>query len=427
MSRIGEIAFQSASAEGWFESLLIDLSSRLMGLPAGAVDSIVVELQDKLCRYLDLDSSMLWQRGSRAAGELELTHAYQLGVLKLEQKPGDGLDAASFFPWIWQHIQRGEQVVVSSLEQLPWDAAGDREALRSCGIQSIVVIPLRIAQELLGILTFAAMQETRKWPPSVVRRLELVAHLLANALARKQAAQSLKEAGSASDEASRVAEVAQQNEAEWAAQELCGRLIKSQDEHRARLARELHDDVTQRLAQIALDIARFTHQASLSEAEEKLMRGAGDALVRLSRDVHALSYNLHPSLLIEMGLEEALNAECEKFSQKKSIAVEVRLRELPGTIVRDKAVAIFRIVQEALNNSARHGRASSIEVVLRGFSGGLELTIRDNGVGFDPSRRRSTPSLGLASMRERARMQNGTFAVESEAGRGTLITAWMPN
>jgi signal transduction histidine kinase len=281
-----------------------------------------------------------------------------------------------------------------------------------------------------------------------VRRLELMAHPFAHALARKQAALGLMEserrnqaapdprksadapcdaaAGNASDEDARLSGI-RQSEAEGMAQELCGRLIKSQDEHRAMLARELHDDVTQRIAQIAMDVARFTHQASLSEAEEKLMRGAGDALVRLSRDVHALSYNLHPSLLIEMGLEEALNEECGKFSQRKSIAVELRLRQLPGTIVRDTAVAIFRILQEALNNAARHGRASNIEVRLRGVNGGLELVIRDDGVGFDPSWKRSTPSLGLASMRERARMLNGMFAIESQPGRGTSITSWMPN
>ena len=156
------------------------------------------------------------------------------------------------------------------------------------------------------------------------------------------------------------------------------------------------------------------------------MREVREGLSRLSEDVHALSYKLHPSLLDDLGLIDALRAECERFSRREAISSEVKLRDVPESVSRDADLGLFRVTQEALRNVARHARASEVEVTLRRMDGGLQLAVRDNGAGFEPSLKRERLSLGLASMRERMRLLGGELNIESAPGCGTRIVAWVP-
>jgi signal transduction histidine kinase len=117
----------------------------------------------------------------------------------------------------------------------------------------------------------------------------------------------------------------------------------------------LHDDITQRLARIAIDVARSRTVESRAQASQSLH----GELVRLSEDVHALSYRLHPSILDDLGLAEALKAECEHISRHEPVRVEVELHEVPDELPNDVALCIFRVAQEALRNIARHARASA--------------------------------------------------------------------
>jgi signal transduction histidine kinase len=146
----------------------------------------------------------------------------------------------------------------------------------------------------------------------------------------------------------------------------------------------------------------------------------------LSEDVHALSYRLHPSILEDLGLVEALKEECNRYSQNCSIRLEVNPREIPERLPRDVALCIFRITQEALRNSARHARASEGEVHLRRLNGGLQLTVTDNGTGFDPEKPHTRTSLGHASMRQRAALLGGKVDIDSTPRHGTTIRAWVP-
>jgi PAS domain S-box-containing protein len=220
-------------------------------------------------------------------------------------------------------------------------------------------------------------------------------------------------------------DVTEQKLAEQTARELSGRLLQAQEEERARLARELHDDITQRLARLAIDAGRA--EASRDPA----IRGAAlkevrDGLVQLSEDVHSLSYRLHPSLLDDLGLADALRAECERFSRHESIPVVIQLAPLSASLPRDTGLCIFRVTQEALRNVARHSRAKSAAVSLEPFEGGLRLTVSDTGVGFNPGQQQHRHSLGLASMGERIRLRDGKLNIESAAGCGTTIVAWLP-
>jgi PAS domain S-box-containing protein len=220
-------------------------------------------------------------------------------------------------------------------------------------------------------------------------------------------------------------DISERKRVEEASRELSGRLLRAQEEERARLGRELHDDITQRLARLAIDVGRF-EQGDSTLSPTEAAREVREGLVRLSEDVHALSYRLHPALVEELGLADALRAECERFSKQHSMAVEIKLRDLPALLPRDHALALFRVAQEALRNVARHARAGHVEVTAYPMEGGLQLAIRDDGIGFDPDQNSERLSLGLASMRERMRLLEGELDIESAPGHGTTVVAWVP-
>jgi signal transduction histidine kinase len=217
----------------------------------------------------------------------------------------------------------------------------------------------------------------------------------------------------------------QRRRSEVAAYEMSGRLINAQEEERARLARELHDDVTQRLASLAIDAGREERTLSGS-AGGATIRTMREGLIRLSEDVHALSYRLHPSILEDLGLIEALKAECERFSRTCSIRLEADPRDIPERLPNEVALCLFRIAQEGLRNIVRHARASRGQVRLGRIDGGLQLVVKDDGAGFDRAQDRSRASLGHASMRQRALLLGGRVEIDSSPGQGTTIRAWVP-
>jgi signal transduction histidine kinase len=187
----------------------------------------------------------------------------------------------------------------------------------------------------------------------------------------------------------------------------------------------LHDDITQRLARLAIDAGRAEPGNGTVDSAE-MIRGVRNGLVRLSEDVHSLSYKLHPSLLDDLGLAEALKAECEQFARQDDVECEVSLGPLPGQFPREVALGLFRVTQEALRNIGRHARASHVKVTLRPLDDGLQLAIRDDGVGFTPVLKRNRTSLGLSGMKERVVLLDGELDIESAPDRGTTIVVWVP-
>jgi len=205
-------------------------------------------------------------------------------------------------------------------------------------------------------------------------------------------------------------------------QQLAGSLISAHEDERRHLARELHDDLTQRLARLAIDTGRMESAPNMSEGVRRLR----EDLVRLSEDVHAMSYRLHPSVLDDLGLVEALKAECDRVARHGEMRVVVDASAMPSALSAAASLCLFRVAQEALNNAIRHARASAVSVLLSPRSHGLELAVSDNGKGFDPSRARDHASLGLASMRERVRLLQGKLDIESTLEHGTTVVAWVP-
>ena len=207
--------------------------------------------------------------------------------------------------------------------------------------------------------------------------------------------------------------------------DLSRRLISAHEDERSRLARELHDDVSQRLAVLAIDAGRLEHAAGDAGLAAGL-RQVGEGLARLSEDVHGLAYRLHPAVLEELGLSEALRASCERLGRRGEPTIRLDLDEVPADLSKDAALCLFRVAQEALGNVIRHAGARAASVSLQVRDDGLRLAIRDDGVGFDPSSPGPRKTLGLASMRERVRLLRGTLDVDAAPGRGTSITVWLP-
>jgi len=205
-------------------------------------------------------------------------------------------------------------------------------------------------------------------------------------------------------------------------QELAGRLLTGHEGERRRLARELHDDLTQQLARLAIDAGRMESSAGAPGG----LRALREDLVRLSEVVHAMSSRLHPSVLDDLGLIEALKAECARVARQGALRVEVNASDVPEALTAEASLCLFRVAQEALSNASRHAHASAVTVLLSSRSKGLQLAVSDNGSGFDPDRPREHASLGLLSMRERVRLLQGQFTIASTPGRGTTVVAWVP-
>ncbi len=220
-----------------------------------------------------------------------------------------------------------------------------------------------------------------------------------------------------------LAQRAHRRRAEERVRALNRRLITAQEDERKSLARELHDDLSQRLARLSIDAAGLEKASGPSQSGATEIRGE---LSRMSEDVHRLAYQLHPSTLDDLGLTEALRIECDRVARLESVPVRLQAPEESPPVSRDAALGLFRIAQEALRNAVRHAGARGVDLTLEPAAAGVRLSIRDDGSGFDPGAERGRPSLGLASMRERADLFGGSLEVRSAPGRGTTVEVWAP-
>jgi signal transduction histidine kinase len=206
---------------------------------------------------------------------------------------------------------------------------------------------------------------------------------------------------------------------------LSGMLITAHEDERRHIARELHDDLSQRLARLAIDASVIDKNAS-PDTLEQAVTGLRDELGRVSEDVHDISYRLHPSLVEDLGIVTALRTECDHVRQRADVKVIENIGETNGRIPSDVALCVYRIAQEALNNATRHAKADSIELNFKPHGRTLNLVVRDDGRGFEKARLRPGEGLGLASMRERVRLLDGTLEINSKPGEGTTVSAVVP-
>jgi len=217
-----------------------------------------------------------------------------------------------------------------------------------------------------------------------------------------------------------VVDVSDRRKAEDTLRELGGRLIAAQEEERRDVARELHDDVSQRLALLSVEIEHLEHDRGHASDRGAQWKALSSAAAEIATDVHRISHRLHPSRLDALGLVAALSGLCQELFCQQSLQVRFTHLAVPRAIPGDVALCLYRIVQEALQNVIAHSGRMEAEVHLEGSGDRLLLRIADPGSGFTPERREGA-GLGLLTMRERVHSLGGDFVVQTAPGRGTRI------
>jgi signal transduction histidine kinase/ligand-binding sensor domain-containing protein len=204
------------------------------------------------------------------------------------------------------------------------------------------------------------------------------------------------------------------------------RLMKAQEQERMRIAGELHDGVMQQMLAVTMMLGTAKRRIPDGLDAKATIDKAQEKLIQVGTDIRQISHDLHPPVLQEAGLPQAVHAYCEEFSASSGTPVSCDVDEAARELSRGAALAIFRVVQEALGNAAKHAHAKRITVALKRSGGTVSLAVSDDGIGFDPTRLGTSGGMGLIMMRERASQLNGTFEFASAPGHGTTIRVVIP-
>ena len=386
-----------------FERLLSDISTAFIDLPVENVDQLINDALEQVGRFLRIDRCSLGNV-TPDSKEMVVTHMWH-------RRPVSGVQKSytiNQYPWLLSPFITGRDLYWTKSEGLPTGSEADIRLIEESGMQSFAGIPVTIAGELTACLGFSSISEQKDWNPEILQRLRHLSRIFGNALARKRAEEALLK----SQEDFRS---------------LAGKLMSVQESERRRLAREMHDDLSQRLAVLAIDIGKIEqHLKGAKDPVAEPLQSVRERLVNLSSDIHAISRQLHPSIIEDLGLIDAIKSECRSFTRREGIAVDYQTANVPPSIPPDIAISIYRIVQEGLRNTAKHAGSKELQVSLIGKDDSIHLTIKDQGTGFDLEEAEKKLGLGLVSMQERVRLIQGEISIESRAGKGTVINVRAP-
>ena len=205
------------------------------------------------------------------------------------------------------------------------------------------------------------------------------------------------------------------------------KLIEAQEHERTRIGRELHDDIGQRLAMLAIGLEQLQQESPALPAEVRSQMGElKKQTFEIAADIQSLSHELHSAKLQYLGIAAAMRGFCQEFGEQQKVEIDFQTHDLPSPVSPDTALCFFRVLQEALHNSAKHSGVRHFEVRLWGTSDEIHLTVSDPGVSFDREAAKQSRGLGLISMEERLKLVNGTLSIESQPRRGTTIHARVP-
>jgi len=203
------------------------------------------------------------------------------------------------------------------------------------------------------------------------------------------------------------------------------KLIESQEQERARIGRELHDDVSQRLALLAFELSEIQNHNDLPSEVQGRLQELHQMTSDISKGVHNLSHELHFSTLDYLGLVSGMRSWCEEYGLRQKLEIDFKSRDVPK-LPREISLCLFRVAQEALHNAAKYSGVKRIEVQLTQSSGEIHLIVNDLGKGFDIESARRKLGLGLTSMQERVRLVGGTIVIDSKLTAGTTIHVCVP-
>ena len=219
-----------------------------------------------------------------------------------------------------------------------------------------------------------------------------------------------------------LALLSSQKLAQQALEKISGQLIEAQEQERSRIARELHDDICQRLVLLSMEIQQANLAVNGSpEDTKKQLEEIGELCSEIGHDVQSLSHQLHSSILDSLGLATAIRGFCDELSKQYDVSIEFTERNVRKHLPKDVSLCLFRITQEALHNAVKYCGESQFTVELSETEDTVQLLVMDRGEGFDVEEARKGGGLGLASMQERAHLVHGAISVESRPGEGTKL------
>jgi PAS domain S-box-containing protein len=221
-------------------------------------------------------------------------------------------------------------------------------------------------------------------------------------------------------------DVTERRQAEEALSSMTRRLIEAQEQERARIGRELHDDISQRLALLAIELSQLRDMSDCPSEVRHHLQELRQTTSDISAAVHTLSHDLHSSKLEYLGAAGGMKSWCNEFSERQGMEVEFKSSGSLSSLPPEISLCLFRVLQEALHNAAKHSGAKRVEVQFQEESGEAHLIVRDSGKGFDLAAAMQDRGLGITSMQERVRLLNGTIAVDSKPMGGTTIRVCVP-
>jgi PAS domain S-box-containing protein len=214
--------------------------------------------------------------------------------------------------------------------------------------------------------------------------------------------------------------------AETALASVSRRMIKAQEKERTRIARELHDDIGQRLALLAISLAQLHQEPTNLPGARSRVGELKNQITDIASDVQALSHRLHSSKLEYLGLATAMSGFCKEFGEQQEVDINFETHDLPSTLSPEISLCFFRVLQEALHNSVKYSGVRHFEVRSWATPNEIHLTVSDFGSGFDIQAAKSGRGLGLISMEERLKILNGTLSIQSQLKLGTTVHALAP-
>jgi PAS domain S-box-containing protein len=224
-----------------------------------------------------------------------------------------------------------------------------------------------------------------------------------------------------------VADITERKRAEQALAEVSRKMVEVQEEERARIARDLHDDINQRLALLAVEIELLARDLPNDSTEmSRRLTEVWQRITEVSTEVQSISHQLHSPQLEILGVGAAMRSFCRGFSSRQRVEVDFKSDDMPRSASQEVSLCLFRVLQEALHNAAKHSKVRHFEVRLGCVGDELHLTVSDRGAGFDTDSATKKGGLGLISIRERVRLVNGSIAIESKPAAGTTIRVRVP-
>jgi PAS domain S-box-containing protein len=349
-------------------------------------------------------------RAARLARDLQTSEA---ALRESDHRMAMAADAARLGMWIWD-LRSGEIWLTDKCRDILAFAPGDVVTSDHFAQRLHQHDQQRVESEMRRVLDVETVHQTEyriTLPDGSVRWI--ASHLRVD---RDTSRSPVRMLGVSID-------VTEQRTAEIAARELSGRLINAQEDERRRIARDLHDDLSQRLSLLAVDLQLLERTQS---AGREGMAELASKVQDLSSEVHKVAYRLHPAKLDQLGLVIAARGWCREVTDQSGITVEFMSSDVPIDLRRDVALCLYRILQEALRNVVRHSRAATARVELTRTGDTLHLIVSDSGCGFDAGIGGTTSGLGLLSMRERTFLLDGSIAVHSRPGAGTRVVVTIP-